>query len=116
MKLYYATGACSVADRISLHEAGLVAEFEKVDLKTKTTETGAGAPVRRDDPSPARAVFSANDGERVCARIAGRGRPDPTIPARCRPCRSPGFCHRIGAKSGGEQVGACPCALTPYVL
>ena len=41
MKLYYATGACSLADRISLHEAGLVAEFEKVYLETKTTETGA---------------------------------------------------------------------------
>jgi glutathione S-transferase len=40
MKLYYATGACSLADRISLHEAGLGAEFEKVDLKSKTTETG----------------------------------------------------------------------------
>lgn len=41
MKLYYATGACSLADRISLHEAGFAATFEKVDLKTKITETGA---------------------------------------------------------------------------
>ena len=41
MKLYYATGACSLADRISLHEAGLAAVFEKVDLKSKKTETGA---------------------------------------------------------------------------
>jgi glutathione S-transferase len=41
MKLYYTPGACSLADRIALHEAGIPAEFEKVDLATKTTETGA---------------------------------------------------------------------------
>jgi glutathione S-transferase len=41
MKLYYAKGACSLSDRISLHEAGLTATFEKVDLKSKRTETGA---------------------------------------------------------------------------
>lgn len=40
MKLYYAPGACSLAGRISLHEAGLGADFVKVDLKTKTTEDG----------------------------------------------------------------------------
>ena len=41
MKLYYAPGACSLADHIALHEAGLSFEHEKVDLKTKRTETGA---------------------------------------------------------------------------
>lgn len=40
MKLYYAPGACSLSGRISLHEAGLPAEFERVDIKTKTTEHG----------------------------------------------------------------------------
>jgi glutathione S-transferase len=40
MKLYYAPGACSLASRISLHEAGIAAEFERVDLKTKITERG----------------------------------------------------------------------------
>ena len=40
MKLYYALGACSLASRISLHEAGLAADFERVDLKTKITEDG----------------------------------------------------------------------------
>lgn len=40
MKLYYAPGACSLACRISLHEAGLAAEFERVDLKAKVTEKG----------------------------------------------------------------------------
>lgn len=41
MKLYYAPGACSLSDHIALHEAGLSFEHEKVDLKTKRTESGA---------------------------------------------------------------------------
>ena len=41
MKLYYSPGACSLATRIVLHEAGFEAHFERVDLKAKVTETGA---------------------------------------------------------------------------
>ena len=40
MKLYYAPGACSLADHIALHQAGLSFEHEKVDLKGKRTEAG----------------------------------------------------------------------------
>jgi glutathione S-transferase len=41
MQLYYSPGACSLACRISLHEAGIAADFERVDLKTKVTEHGS---------------------------------------------------------------------------
>jgi glutathione S-transferase len=40
MKLYYAPGACSLAGRISHHEAGIAADFERVDLRTKITQGG----------------------------------------------------------------------------
>lgn len=40
MKLYYSKGACSLAVRIIIHELGLNAEYESVDLHTKKTEKG----------------------------------------------------------------------------
>jgi glutathione S-transferase len=40
MILYLAPGACSLADHIALHEAGLNFEQVKVDLKTHRTEDG----------------------------------------------------------------------------
>jgi glutathione S-transferase len=41
MKLYYAPGACSLSVHIALEEAGMSFEIERVDLKSKLTETGA---------------------------------------------------------------------------
>jgi glutathione S-transferase len=41
MKLYYATGACSLASHIALQESGLPYETEKVDLRDKKTAAGA---------------------------------------------------------------------------
>lgn len=40
MKLYYAPGACSLAPHIVIREAGLDVALERVDLRTKRTETG----------------------------------------------------------------------------
>lgn len=40
MKLYYATGTCSLSPHIVALEAGLTLELEKVDNKTKRTASG----------------------------------------------------------------------------
>jgi len=40
LKLYYAAGACSLADHIALREAGEPFDIERVDIRTHTTEQG----------------------------------------------------------------------------
>ncbi|MCB8819915.1 glutathione transferase GstA [Microvirga rosea] len=40
MKLYYSSGACSLAPHIVAAEAGLPLELDRVNLTTKTTESG----------------------------------------------------------------------------
>jgi glutathione S-transferase len=40
MKLYVTPGACSLADHIAMHEAGLAFDRIRVDLATKRTEDG----------------------------------------------------------------------------
>jgi glutathione S-transferase len=39
MKLFYATGSCSLAPHIVAHEAGIVLRPQKVNLKTKTVDS-----------------------------------------------------------------------------
>jgi len=41
MKLYFSPGACSLSPHIVLSEAGIAADLEQVDLKTKKTKNGA---------------------------------------------------------------------------
>src|SRR5688572_27861000 len=41
MKLFYSPAACSLADHIALEDAGVAFELERVDLKSKITESGA---------------------------------------------------------------------------
>jgi glutathione S-transferase len=41
MKLYFSPGACSLSPHIVLREAGINADLEQVDLKTKKTQNGA---------------------------------------------------------------------------
>lgn len=40
MKLYYSKGSCSLAVRILINELNIDCEFEAVNLKTKTTQSG----------------------------------------------------------------------------
>jgi glutathione S-transferase len=40
MKLYYSPGACSQAPHILMHEIGISHDAERVDLKSKVTESG----------------------------------------------------------------------------
>ena len=40
MKLYYSTGACSLSPHIILREAGIPFLLERVDMKTKKTQSG----------------------------------------------------------------------------
>ena len=68
MKLYYAPGACSLATRISLHEAGLAADFERVDLKTKITEQGYD--YSAINPKGYVPMLVLDDGEAVTENVA----------------------------------------------
>lgn len=68
MKLYYAPGACSLASRISLHEAGIAADFERVDLKTKVTERGDD--FSAINPAGSVPMLVLDDGARLIENVA----------------------------------------------
>jgi len=68
MKLYYSPAACSLATRIALHEAGIAAEFERVDLKAKVTEHGDD--YRAINPAGSVPMLVLDDGAKITENVA----------------------------------------------
>jgi glutathione S-transferase len=68
MKLYYAPGACSLADHIALREVGIEPELERVDLRTKTTASGAD--YRKISPKGYVPTLVLDDGEVLTENVA----------------------------------------------
>lgn len=68
MKLYYSPGACSLADHIALHEAGLPFEHARVNLKTHTLEDGSD--YRAVNPKGYVPALTLDGGETLSENVA----------------------------------------------
>lgn len=61
MKLYFSPGACSLSPHIALHEAGIAAQYEQVDTKTKAMKSGGD--FRSVNPKGAVPALELDDGQ-----------------------------------------------------
>ena len=68
MKLYYSPGACSLADHIALHEAGMPFDLAKVDLKTHKLEDGRS--YAEINPKGSVPALQFDDGEVLTENVA----------------------------------------------
>jgi glutathione S-transferase len=68
VKLYYSPGACSLADHIAFEEVGIAVELERVDLKSKKTESGTDFTVV--NPKGYVPALVLDDGEIVTENVA----------------------------------------------
>ena len=91
MKLYYSPGACSLATHIALSESGTDYSLDRVDFKTRKTESGADfGTVTEKGKVP---VLEMDDGEKLTenaiilgyvADKSGKLAPTPASPERLR--------------------------------
>ena len=68
MKLFYSPGACSLASRISIHEAGFKSDFERVDLDAKVTERGDD--YMQINPAGCVPYLTLDDGQSIGENVA----------------------------------------------
>lgn len=68
MRLYYSPGACSLADHIALHEANMTFDRERVDLKSKVTESGQN--YNEVNPKSYVPMLEMDDGARLTENVA----------------------------------------------
>jgi glutathione S-transferase len=62
MKLYYATGTCSLAPHIVAREAGLRVELERVDIRSEPHRTERGAVFTEINPKGYVPCFASTTG------------------------------------------------------